>query len=112
MKKIEEPKNTMTVNRLSVSSNGSSVNVDGLWNIVPHCSLKQAFLITCVAFSLMNRGVLVSRVTCFNCGYKVKLDMQVIYVSFAQIRPNHVCDQSKTNSNDVTYDACANAQEM
>ena len=38
--------------------------------------------------------------------------MQNIYVSFAQIRPNHVCDQSKTNSNDVTYDACANAQEM
>ena len=55
-----ESKKQKDIDTISVSSSGSSVNVDQLWNILPHCSMKQAFLVTCVAFSLMNRGILVS----------------------------------------------------
>ena len=43
----------------SLSSSCSSVNVDGLWDIIPHCSFKQALLVMCLIYTLMQRGVLV-----------------------------------------------------
>ena len=57
MKRPEIDKQADTV---SVSSSCSSVNVDGLWKIVPHCSLRQTALVMCVTFTLMQRGIIVS----------------------------------------------------
>ena len=48
------------IDTISLSSTCSSVNVDGLWNIVPHCSLRQTGLVICITFTLMQRGILVS----------------------------------------------------
>ena len=76
---------------VSLSSTCSSVNVDDLWNFIPHCSSKQALLVMCLIYTLMQRGVL------------------GMYVTFAQLRPNHMCDQG----NDVLLSStCANVKVL
>ena len=76
---------------ISLSSSCSSVNVDGLWNLIPHCSTKQALLVMCLIYTLMQRGVL------------------GMYVTFAQLRPDHMCD----NSNDVLLSSsCVNVEVL
>ena len=92
-KEINEP------DAISVSSSSSSVNVDGMWDIISHCSLKQAMLVTCLGFTLMHRGVLV------RLGFSVIvcLRLKAIYPMFAQLRPSHVCENPL--GNDIS-DAC------
>lgn len=41
------------------TSSHASVTADDVWDIMPHCSVKQALLITCIVYTLMHRGVLV-----------------------------------------------------
>ena len=91
-KEINEP------DAISVSSSSSSANVDGMWDIISHCSIKQAMLVTCLGFTLMHRGVLV------RLAFRVSVYvLKTNYPMFAQLRPSHVCENPL--GNDIS-DAC------